>query len=55
MTDMIDTILCRDKEDAKTVGDSIGWQNVIDWEFLGGGKVKLIVKPLKEKKDDYTI
>jgi len=36
-----DTILCKDREDAKNYGDAIGWHNIIDWRFLISGEVIL--------------
>lgn len=38
-----DTILCRDKEDAKQTLESVGGENIVDWEFLDSGEVRLIL------------
>lgn len=40
----MDTLICRDKEDAKKYIDAIGGENIEDWEFLENGKVKIILK-----------
>lgn len=42
-----DTITCADKQDAFDVIDNLGGENVIDWEFLEDGKIRLIVEKLK--------
>lgn len=38
-----DTILCRDKEDAKQTLESVGGEHIADWEFLDSGEVRLIL------------
>lgn len=41
---MQDTLLCKDKEDAKRAIDNIGSQFIEDWEFLESGEVRLFLK-----------
>lgn len=38
-----DTILCRDKEDAKKTLESVRGEHIADWEFLESGEVRLIL------------
>lgn len=44
-----DTITCSNKDEALKCGNSMGWDNVLDWEYLKGTEIKLIVKPQEEQ------
>ena len=53
MKDTTDTILCRDKEDAKKVIDAIGSEHIDTWDFLDSGAIRIYLncrlKDIKEK------